>query len=266
MKKNYSVNLLCIFFICLIFTACDINIAPTHKEYRLSDYKNVGESVASKSWSADYDCSNFAVQFYQNCYRAGLPCRIRLGLSGGDLFSSNNHAWNSVEINGEWVNWEPQLNDMYNGHRQTWNPTSSSHFYQEDLSRIIYEMIGKYVPESFINLYEIDAYWSYNSPFYPFFVPIAYCLSDDVDPNIQALRANLETIIPDNNSGGIVIFDQNVLLFFFQYKNKYYGIGNLTSAKNDPLEGRSIVQERSVKDVILSASEYATLDIDLSYK
>ncbi|MDR1867404.1 MAG: hypothetical protein LBQ77_03940 [Treponema sp.] len=249
-----------------IFTACSQPTSTSEVQLiSLETYQNVGASVAEKQWSVNYDCSNFATQFYQNCYKAGLPCRVRLGKSGGADFTVEDHAWNSVKIEGIWVNWEPQSNAVYNGHTQTWTSIGWGSFVNEDIARIIYENIGKYVPKNIIDNYEIDTYWNSNSPFYVYFIPYAYCLSDDMNPNTQDLVSYLQSEIPSNNSGGIFITNNyEHLVLFFKYNNKYYGIEHLEA--NDPYEGRSVMaKELSLYEIIASNTEFTKLNINIKY-
>lgn len=267
-KKAALTGLLLV--VCLAYIACknpEGGGSPPPPD--LQRYQNIGAGVAAKPWSTNYDCSNFSTQFYQNCYKAGLPCRVRLGTSGGPDFSAGDHAWNSVKINGQWVNWEPQKNSVYSGHTQTRTPMSvgGDNFVKEDIARIIYELVGRYVPGSVIDNYEIDAYWNENSPFYRHFLFMAYCLSDDKNQNAQDLVLSLETEIPNNNSGDIFISsDQKHLFFFFKYNSKYYGIGNLE--ENDPVEGRSAVKRNhlELKETILSGTEFIKSNSDLRYE
>ena len=258
-------NLVEVFFVSsFIFIACD---NPTGALTDLQKYQIVGASVAAKKWSENYDCSNFSTQFYQNCYKEGLPCRVRLGQSGFDNSPAVNHAWNSVKIDSVWVNWEPQANSVYNGHRQTRTQIGPGwgDFVEEDIVRIIYETIGKYVPSVIIDAYEIDTYWNNNSPFYQYYLSISYCLSDDKSQDVQYLISNLQSQIPNNDSGDIFITnDQQHLMFFFKYNNKYYGISNLE--KNDPLEGRSLIKKENLKDIIISSTGFTALGLNLCYK
>jgi hypothetical protein len=262
-KKTPFFSFLCLIFTILFFVSCNNVVGNNNNDdFQLKDYQNLGASVAAKEYrEGSYDCSNYATQFYQNCYEEGLPCRIRFGISGGSRFSVGNHAWNSVKINGEWVNWEPQLNDLYNGHRQTWTSMGGNwgNIHEEDISRILYETIGKYVPESMINLYEIDTYALTDSPFYSFFVSEAYCFSDDQDANY--LVSQLEDIISENDDGAIVLFDQMYLVFMFKYQNKYYGI-----EVNDPLEGRSTANRKNLKDMIRLGAEIEKVNITRSFE
>jgi hypothetical protein len=265
MKKSNFIAGFCIVFIGFLFITCDISTGGGSSPLaNLQAYQNVGASVAAKTWNNSYDCSNFSTQFYQNCYKAGLPCRVRLGVSGGDNFDSGDHAWNSVKIDGEWVNWEPQINDIYNGHRQTRTPLGSGwgSFVVEDIARIIYETVGKYVPKSVIDSYEIDTHWSNNSSFLQYFVPISFCLSDDQDS--QDLVLYLQTQLPNNNSGAIFTEDGQHLQLFFKYNNKYYAIENID--ERDPLEGRSAVKQNTLKDSINLNKEFIRLDVDIFYK
>jgi hypothetical protein len=268
MKKINFLGLLCSFFLGFMFTGCDDSLDGGEgvKLISLQEYQDAGADVAAREWTENYDCSNFSTQFYQNCHKNGLPCRVRAGQSGGSGFSSVNHAWNSVKINGVWVNWEPQLNMVYNEHEQTKTPINDSwgNFVQEDIVRIIYENVGKYVPEYIINDYEIDTYWNANSPFYQYFTSISYCLSDDKDQNVQDLVSYLQSEIPANNSGGIFIDRDKHLFLFFRYNNKYYGIENLEAY--DPVEGRSVRKEKSLKETISSDTEFTKLNINLALR
>ncbi|MDR1638015.1 MAG: hypothetical protein LBR93_11855 [Treponema sp.] len=240
----------------------------------LQKYQNAGASVAARIWSENYDCSNFSTQFYQNCYKAGLPCRVRLGRSGGQGFlQPENHAWNSVKINGEWVDWEPQINSPHSGHTKTATKLTSiwGNYTTEDIARIIYELVGRYVPDSVIDGYEIDTYWRSNSPFYQYFVPYSYCLSDKTDSDTVDLVSQLNGggYIPNNNSGDIFAFGgqkQGHIFFFFRYNSKIYGIDNLE--EGDPIEGRSAVNgsRLTLREAILSNMEFTPLDMDFHYE
>jgi hypothetical protein len=250
---------------CFIATACDdLSEESGVQVINEETYKTVGAGVAAKDWSENYDCSNFSTQFYQNCYKAGLPCRIRFGKSGGEG-APEDHAWNSVKINGQWLDWEPQINSIFSGHKQIKTTLESTwgNFYKEDISRIIYEAIGRYVPSSVIDNYEIDDHWDKDSPFYKYFLPLAYCLSND--PSAEGLVQWLQPEIPDNNSGDVYIFEEKYLFFFFKYQNKYYGIEHLEN--NDPLEGRSAAERGRplLKEIIVSNPEFTRLDVNLRY-
>jgi hypothetical protein len=263
MKHLYFIFLV-VPIILSVFTACpqstnDVQLTS------LETYQNVGASVAEKQWSENYDCSNFATQFYQNCYEAGLPCRVRLGKSGGANFTVEDHAWNSVKIDGIWVNWEPQINMVYNDHVQTKTDIGWGNFVKEDIARIIYENIGKYVPKNIIDSYEIDASWNNTSPYYKYFIPYAYCLSDDMNQDIQDLVIYLQSEIPQNNSGDIFItIDFEHLVLFFKYNNKYYCIEYLEAG--DPVEGRTVItKELSLEELIASNLEFKKLNLDIRY-
>jgi hypothetical protein len=194
-----------------------------------------------------------------------VPYKVWTVRGGG--IPAGDHAWNSVKVNGVWAHWEPQLNTIYTGHTQTWTSlgTGWGAFVKEDIVRIIYETIGRYVPKATIDAYEIDAYWFTNSPFYQYFTSYAYCLSDDSDPGIQDLVSYLAGEIPDNNSGDIFITDdEKHLLLFFKYNSKYYGIANLE--ETDPLEGRSIItKELSFEEIAASNTGFTKLNVDISY-
>jgi hypothetical protein len=171
-KKINLAGLLCV--ICFMYTTCD-DLMDGGRGAQIPDlqnYQNTGASVAAREWPENYDCSNFSTQFYQNCYKAGLPCRVRLGVSGGDGFETGAHAWNSVKIDGIWVDWEPQKNSPHSGHTQTTTNLGGiwGDYTQEGVARIIYELVGRYVPKHIIDNYEIDTYWDHDSPFYQSFV------------------------------------------------------------------------------------------------
>jgi hypothetical protein len=263
MKKGIFWGAICSLFAGFIFAACDSSGGGGG--FQLTDYQNVGASVAAKKWTETYDCSNFSTQFYQNCYQAGLPCRVRAGQSGGRNFSRDNHAWNSVKINGTWVNWEPQLNAVYDGHTQTQTKIGSGwgKFYEEDIVRIIYETVGRYVPKNIIDAYEIDTYWNTKSPFYLYFISKSYCLSNDPDQNAQMISF-LQNEIPDNDSGDIFITtDYQHLFFFFKHNNQYYAIENLETA--DPVEGRNITGKKTLDEILNSDTVLEKLNITLGY-
>jgi hypothetical protein len=210
----------------------------------LQKYQNAGSSVAARDWSEDYDCSNFSTQLYQNCYKAGIPCRVRLGRAGGAGFTSGeNHAWNSVKINGRWVDWEPQANAVHSGHKKTSSPSGWGSYTEEDLTRIMYETIGKYVPSTVIDSHEIDKYLSDGSPFNQYFVPLAECLSDD-PVAYAALISQLTNELPNNGDGDMYIVNLLYLAWAFKLDNKYYAIMGIE--QTDPAEGRQALRPKSV--------------------
>jgi hypothetical protein len=268
MKKTvYKSLILGLFplFVCVILSSCAAgDVDPSLAE--VQNYRNTGSRVAAREWSENYDCSNFSTQFYQDCLNAGLPCRVRTGVSGGEGFTRENHAWNSVRIGGVWVNWEPQLNQIYNGHTQTWTPLGDGWdgFFIEDIARIVYESVGKYVPESIIDKHEIDTHWNKNSPFYRYFVSVSHCLSDDPDSGVQSLVSSLKEAIPNNDSGDIFIIPgQPHLFFFYKYNSKYYGIENIE--ESDPLEGRSAAGGNFIGG-IKPGTVIEKLNIDIGYR
>jgi hypothetical protein len=265
-KKMKQTNLMRLVFF-MVISGCIFTSCPQSADevlISLETYEKVGASLAEKKWSENYDCSNFATQFYQNCYKAGLPCRVRLGKSGGVNIGVGDHAWNSVKIDGTWVSWEPQLNKVYNDHTQTRTPIEWGEFCKEDIARIIYERIGKYVPKNIIDNYEIDVSWQKNSPFNQYFISQAYCVSN-MGPAVQDIISFLETHIPLNNSADIFITqDYKHLVLYFKYDNKYYGIPNLETS--DPVEGRTIAtKELSLEEIIASGIGFTKLDITLNY-
>lgn len=219
-------------------------------------YKNAGATVASRPWSDDYDCSNFSTQFYQNCYKTGLPCRVRLGTAGGG-FTAGNHAWNSVKINGQWVDWEPQLNAAYSGHTKTSTPVAGV-FTEEDIARILYEGVGRYVPSIVISQYEIDKYLFENSPFNQYFVKVAECISDNPAAN-ASLIAQLSSNLPKNGDGDMYISNDYLhLAWVFKHNNKYYIIVDVE--ETDPVEGRQVLKPKT------PASDFTEiLDLHISY-
>ncbi len=265
MKRKHILSLICFLITGFVFIVSCNNLADEPR-YSLADYQAVGTSVFLRDWTEDYDCSNFSVQFYQNCYKAGLPCRVRSGMSGGSMFEIGRHAWNSVKINGKWVNWEPQFNNVYEDHRQTWTPMGGEWgtIYDEDIARMLYEYIGRHVPEPIINLHEIDDSLYNDTPFYPFFVPRAYCLNDDTSAEMQAIMLEVESYMSEHDQVGLfAILDSTYFVFIFKYYNKYYGIEDLQV--NDPLEGRSVIEGKSIKELVNSGADFTVLDVDISY-
>jgi len=189
----------CLLFIAGFFTACDDGNNDETDD--LIQYQKLGASVAAKSWSEDYDCSNFSVQFYQNCFNAGLPCRVRNGDSGGQGFDIGRHAWNSVLINAQWVDWEPQYNGIHFGHIKTSTLIGGNwgSYTKEDITRVLYELVGRNVPASIIDTHEIDKYLWEDSPFNPYFNSFAYCVNDDPDSDYYVGRFQSE--LPNNGDG-----------------------------------------------------------------
>jgi hypothetical protein len=245
-KMNVNIAKYCSAFIFLAVTLSFSSCAGGGGGGPLTDlqrYDDAGSSVAAKEYSENYDCSNYSTQFYQNCYKAGLPCRVRLGKAGGEAFSDSgvDHAWNSVKIEGQWVDWEPQLNRIYTGHvqEQTKDTTNSGITYiVEDIVRIIYETVGKYVPRTVIDTYEIDDNWA-TKPFLPYYIPLAECISDSDDAYSKALVNYLKTQLIGGIEGDIFIDDDADAHFhlFFRYNNAYYAVFNID--ESDPPEGRA---------------------------
>jgi hypothetical protein len=236
MKILYFIGIVGILF---MFVACDHDGGGSSLQLTdLQKYQNIGRTVAAKNWSAGYDCSNFSTQFYQNCYREGLPSRVRVGISGGSGFSADNHTWNSVLIDDQWVDWEPQTNSVHTGHIKTSTSSGAEWgaFTEEDFVRILYELIGRNVPAYIIDAYEIDAHLFKDSPFNSYFN--GYCLTDD--PVYTYFVSQLMTQVPDNGDGVLAISNDRLhLLFAYKLSGKYYGVENLE--KNDPADGRSII-------------------------
>jgi hypothetical protein len=256
MKNLYFIGIVGILF---IFTACD---SPAGGESSLQStdlqkYQNIGGIVAAKAWSADYDCSNFSTQFYQNCYKAGLPSRVRVGISGGNGFSAGNHTWNSVLIDGQWVDWEPQSNSVHIGHIKTSTSPGAGwgEFTEEDFVRILYELIGRNVPTHIIDSYEIDAYLFKDSPFNSHFN--GYCLTDD--PAYSQFVSQLMTRAPNNGDGVLAISNNKLhLLFAYKLSGKYYGVENLE--ENDPVNGRSVINQNSLRHDFTTATDFIKID------
>jgi hypothetical protein len=226
-----------------VFAGCDtaFNSNGSKDTAQLADYENAGRTVAKKPSSQNYDCSNYSTQFYQNCYKAGLSCRIKVGVAGGNNVP---HAWNSVKIDGVWLDWEPQLNSVHSGHTQTSTPTPvwGDSVTNEDITRMMYELVGRKVPERIIDDYEIDTHLVRNSPFNKYFD--GYCLSDD--PAYNALVKMLQSVIPNNGDGTITVSPKGFhVLFMYKQNDKCYGIDGLE--KNDPVEGRSFTGGNRLK-------------------
>jgi hypothetical protein len=257
-------NTICFLFAVIgFFFSCtleDVQKPPPLTD--LQKYQSIGAEVAARKWSEDYDCSNFSTRFYQDCHKAGLPCRVRAGKSGGALFSSGDHAWNSVRIDGAWVNWEPQLNAIYTGHTQIKTPLTGdwSNYTREDIVRIIYETVGTYAPRYAIDEYEIDEHWN-KLPFIHHYLPESRCLNDD--PALHYLLPPLQKELTKNDSGDIFIISQQYICFFFRHNNKYYGMFNLE--KNDPAEGRDAARGNADKEMHDTGALPKRLRIDLRY-
>jgi hypothetical protein len=262
MKKRKCAGLIGIAFVlAAVFAACDNPAGGGtggggDKELTQTDlqkYQKAGENVSTKTWSTDYDCSNFSTQFYQNCYKAGLPCRVRLGTATNPgTNTQENHAWNSVKINGQWVDWEPQLKTRVD--RGTYTQTATSDpelgaFTLEDVTRMMYELVGRKVPSSVIDNYEIDDHLFENSPFNSYFGGIN--LSDN--SAYAAFVAQIRTAAP-NNGDGVFAISQDLLHIVFAYKlnNKYYALDSLE--RNDPAEGRSAAKESDLERVAASTT------------
>ena len=256
-KRNWITLTGLLFVLGIALVACPNPVGD--KTITINDYISAGENVASKEYKAgEYDCSNYSIQFYQNCYKANLPCRIRFGISGGEYFLQENHAWNSVKINEQWFDWEPQLNDIYDGHKKTETPLGKGwgSFTEEDLSRMIYELIGRNVPGSIIDNYEIDAYIYENSPFNKYFN--GYCISDDMEYN--SIVSLIKPYAPNDGSGAFAITaDQLHIGFFYNMKGKYYGVENME--ENDPVEGRSVFGQNGLIHDFTTAVKFGKPDI-----
>jgi hypothetical protein len=260
MKRSYFIGIVGIFF---MFAACDSPAGggTSPQSTDLQKYQDIGRIVAAKTWSADYDCSNFSTQFYQNCYRAGLSSRVRAGISGGNGFSSGNHTWNSVLIDGQWVDWEPQSNSVHIGHIKTSTSPGAGWgtFTEEDFVRILYELIGRNVPTYIIDSYEIDDHIFEDSPFNSYFN--GYCLTDD--PSYNQFVSKLMTQAPNNGDGVLAISNNELhLLFAYKLNDKYYGVVNLE--ENDPLNGRNIINQNGLRHDFTTATEF--IKIDFSFK
>ncbi|MDR2745911.1 MAG: transglutaminase domain-containing protein [Treponema sp.] len=261
--RKYPIAL-AMLIVCIILSSCGNPGGQPALSTDLKKYQDIGYDVAARKWTVNYDCSNFSTQFYQNCHNAGLPCRIRAGTAAvTNGFSGGDHAWNSVLIDGKWVNWEPQTNEVFNRHVQTRtyiNP-SWGNYVEEDIVRIIYETVGRYVPENIIDSYEIDANWN-KSPFLPYYLSHAYCISDD--PAMSTLAASLQTRLPDNNDGGFFVYGTYDIAIFFKYNSKYYAIDNLED--NDPVDGRKVLPGNALKEAVLRNAVFTKLDVHSDYK
>ena len=229
-----------ILLFCLVIISCGSD--SEYELFYLADYQKVGESVAEKTWIEDeYDCSNFSVQFYQNCYKAGLPCRVRSGDSGGKGFSGGRHAWNSVLIDRKWVDWEPQINDIHYGHTKTSTSVGGafSDYTYEELTRIMYELIGRTVPKNIIDTHEIDMYLYENSPFHYYFGGRRFGLDISLSGyDLAYFQANL----PNNGDGKFFISSADMKVHWvYRMSNIFYVVVNIRSI--DPVDGRSIIQD-----------------------
>ena len=254
-KNSIHIIILCFFTVAcydaVVVPVSEMDIQPD--EY---DYKAIGAGVSAKEYSAaNYDCSNFSVQFYQEAFKNNLPCRVRLGRSGGNGFSSPGpHAWNSILLGDQWLDWEPQTNSIHNGHTKTSTSAGPGWgtFLEEDLIRMLYELVGRYVPSSVIDKYEVDSHLLKKSPF-NFYFP-AYCLSDD--PDYITLVNRLKISAPNNGDGVITISaDKLHIMFAYRYNGKYWGIDNLE--EHDPAEGRYI-KHNTLNHDFTASTEFIT--------
>ena len=241
MKKNKFILLSIIFYLLII--ACKSNENDENNN-DLIRYQSIGASVAEKIWTEDeYDCSNFSVQFYQNCINAGLPCRIRIG-SGYGANGDLNHAWNSVWINGKWVDWEPQENNIRYDHKKTSTSIGLQwgDYTEEEILRIMYELIGRNVPKNIIDNYEIDMHLYKNSPFSQYFPGLRINTDITLPPyNMSEVQAN----IPNNGDSTFYITFSNMIVhWFYKYNDNYYVITNIRSL--DSVTGRSIIDIENI--------------------
>jgi len=240
-KQSLVFSIRVLFLFGIVFTACSNSTDGGLED--LVKYEYVGASVARKEWTENYDCSNFSVQFYQNCYKAGLPCRVRFGEA--TAWGGGGHAYNSVKIDGRWLDWEPQYNFIYNGHTKRPEEKVSK-------ERFEYELIGRTVPSSVIDNYEIDKNFSVFIPYFN-----GYCLSDD--PAYNTLIGLLGWL---SNLHSIYITNNNNILFVYKINDKYYGIEY--SEETDPIEGRSVIKPNRLKYDFTEATEFIERDfIDL---
>jgi len=212
----------------------------------IARYKKIGESVAAKKYVDDvYNRQNFATQFYQNCYKAGLPCRARSGTSGGKGWSRGSHAWNSVLINGKWVDWEPQSNKVHIGHIQTPGTASAQlqmfNYTTRDLTRLLYELVGRNVPSNIIDLGLISDGLYDTGRFSTYFEGL--CIDDNhtsacLISGLNSFRLQL----PNNGDGGSYAIVQGqipiMIAWIYKMNDKHYAVEHLQ--KYDSVPGRSV--------------------------
>ncbi|MCL1928692.1 MAG: hypothetical protein FWG07_07885 [Treponema sp.] len=268
MKKQILIRFNGILLFCFVITACGGG-GDNYDLFFLSDYQKIGAGIAAKTYIPGvYDCSNFSVHFYQESNKAGLPCRVRIGDAGGKGFSGGMHAWNSVLINRQWVDWEPQYNDIHYGHTKT-----SNHYYTngyggytwEELERIMYELIGRTAPSSLIDAYEIDKYLfgraengdptNENSPFHYYFGGLRFGV--DVFLSDYTL-SYFQVALPNKGRGLFYITTADMKMHFvYRVNDNFYVVADLRSL--DPVEGRSVI-----KDEVDFSGEGTFLPIDPS--
>jgi len=224
-----------------------ISCVVPNSEEDLLRYQQIGMNAASRTYiDGVYNCQNFATQFYKDCYFAGMRCRIRTGTAGGSGFSGGNHAWNSVFIGGKWVDWEPQINNVHIGHVKTATPGTAElsrfSYTQEDVLRLLYELVGRTVPSHIIDQGTVND-GLYNDGRY-----IAYlgglCIDDGLTSdvlinNISFFRSNL----PNNGNGGCYAIVENdtpiMITWVYKMNNKHYAVEHLQ--KSDLTAGRNII-------------------------
>jgi len=274
MKKRAFIAFLAVFIIsCFIFVSCPVDSTDGgggsgETKASLGDYQAAGANIAAKPYVVGvYMCANYSAQFYKACKELNYPCRIRLGTAGGSVVEEPEaHAWNSVKINGKWVDWEPQINNVYNGHKQDKTDIGLSPFYLEDIFRMIFEMIGRQVPNNVTDKFDLNK-WHTNAPIYQYYLPVAYCLSDDPDLATWLIVNGIPSLVPNNNDGDVVPMSYNgviSLAWFFRYNNKIYGIEYLE--QYDPTEGRSILKNYTFESAAAQGTGFKELSKDTVYQ
>lgn len=258
-KRNFAGLSGVLIVLCLLLIACPYPIDNV-RSATLQDYEQVAASFPYREWIEDeYDCSNFSIQFYQNCYKANLPCRVRIGAADG-IGSELNHAWNSVKIKGLWVDWEPQLKEIYNSHKKTSTPMGDGwgKFTNEDVLRMMYELIGRKVPSSVIDAYEIDAHIHKNSPYNTFFN--GYCISNDPDYS-SWIALYFSKDMKNDGEGGYYCVNEQHVAFYYRLGGKYYGVEYME--RDDPVAGRNAVEQNRLINDFTSLSEFREIDVNL---
>ena len=250
-QKHFFGLLIFLLMINLTFMSCEIEHKFNNSD--LTRYEQAGESVAAKNWTVDYDCSNFSVQFYQNCYKSGLPCRIRFGLSGGGGFSEEPHAWNSVFIEGQWVDWEPQLNCIYYWHNQNQGYNSLTEMFlspykRYDIYRLMHELIGRNVPSHIIDTYEIDKHLTKDSPFNYYFNGL--CIGEETSVFSDYLKYFQHYLSSSGQGDVFKFFYSDTLFWVYNLNGKYYVLEHLEA--NDPMGGRRITRNSLKGDFPIS--------------
>ncbi|AGJ91037.1 MAG6410 family transglutaminase-related lipoprotein [Mycoplasma putrefaciens] len=64
-------------------------------------------------------CTGYAKGFQMICDELGIPCKVKEGSSSREANSEVKHAWNAVELDGEWYYVDPTSDRVENGQGET---------------------------------------------------------------------------------------------------------------------------------------------------